>query len=116
MLHAHLLESSQRRDQAIELLDRAGFSLTEAPDVHALAAAYLQRAGQHELAIDRYETIVRRYPQKSQWWMGLGISLEARKRNAEAVDVYRIAMQIGDLPRPTRQWLSGRVEALSEGD
>jgi len=114
MLHATLIADSGDLDTAVEILDLAGHSLTQAPDVHALAAALLQQDGEHELAIERYETVLRRYPSKSRWWMGLGISLEATDQNAEALDVYRIAMQLGELPGKTRRWVSNRVTALSD--
>lgn len=114
MLHARLLERAGRIDDAVQLLDRSGFSLSEAPDIHALAAAFLQRAGHHEMAIDRYEAIVKRYPGESRWWMGLGISLEAQARQTEALDVYRIALQTGELSRPTRRWVAARIEELGK--
>lgn len=113
---ARLLERTGDRDAAIALLDRSGLALTEAPDVHALAAAYLQRAGRHEAAIDRYEQILRRFPEESRGWMGLGISLEAVGRKQEARDVYRIALSVGPLPGDTRHWVTGRLAALGEKD
>jgi len=114
MLHARLFERAGHIEDAILLLDRSGLTLTQAPEVFALAAAYLQKNGRHEEAIRRYETIVRRYPGESSWWMGLGISLEAQKREAEALDVYRIAIQTGDLSQPSRRWVAARVDAISE--
>ena len=114
MLHARLFERAGHIEDAILLLDRSGLTLTQAPEVYALAAAYLQKNGRHEEAISRYETIVRRYPGESSWWMGLGISLEAQKREAEALDVYRIAIQTGDLSQPSRRWVAARVDAISE--
>lgn len=113
---ARLLEQTGDRDAAIELLDRSGLALTEAPDVHALAAAYLQRAGRHEAAIDRYEQILRRFPEEPRGWMGLGISLEAVGRKQEARDVYRIALSVGPLPGDARHWVTGRLAALGEKD
>ncbi|GEM_PF-5716194 len=114
MLQARLVESAGRIEDAIVLLDRSSASLTETPEVHALTAALLQRAGRHAEAIDRYEAIVRRYPGESRWWLGLGISLDAVDRGEEALDVYRIAMQIGTLSHPSRRWVSTRIEALGE--
>ena len=114
MLHARLLAETQDFDSAVRILDASRFSLTLAPEVHALAAAYLQRAGKHDRAIERYESILRRYPNESRWWMGLGISLEASNRRAEAIDVYRVAMRIGELPGQTRRWVGARITALGE--
>lgn len=112
VLHARLVGSAGRIDEAIRILERSGATLTQAPEVHALTAAFLQRAGRHDEAIARYEAIVRRYPGESRWWLGLGISLDAVARHVEALDVYRIAMQIGTLSRPSQKWVSSRVETL----
>ena len=112
MLLARLLDDGGHPDEALRVLESATASVTEAPELHALAAAILQRAGRHEDAVVRYEAIVRRYPGESKWWLGLGISLDALTRRAEAADVYRIAMQLGTLPRASRQWAAARIERL----
>ena len=113
---ARLLEAKGERTHAIELLEQSGLALTEAPNVHALTAAYHQRAGDHATAIERYEEILRRFPEESRAWMGLGISLEAVGRRREARDVYRISMQVGELPGGTRRWVTTRLAALGEED
>lgn len=114
--HARLLEKQGELPLALELLEQSGLTLTEAPDVHAIAAAYHQRSGDHTGAIERYERILRRFPEESRGWMGLGISLEAVGRRTEARDVYRIALQVGELPGGTRRWISARLSALDEKD
>lgn len=114
--HARLLEKRGELPLALELLEKCGLTLTEAPDVHAIAAAYHQRSGDHAGAIERYERILRRFPEESRGWMGLGISLEAVGRRTEARDVYRIALQVGELPGGTRRWISARLSDLDEKD
>lgn len=114
--HARLLEAKGDLAGAIALLEHSGLALTEAPDVHAVVAAYHQRAGDHAAAIERYEEILRRFPDESRGWMGLGISLEAVGRRNEARDVYRIALQVGELPGATRRWVSDRLALLGEGN
>lgn len=115
MLEARLIAGTGDLDSAIRILDAAGFDPALAPDVHALASAYLQRAGRHERAIERYQAILRLHPDESRWWMGLGISLEALNQKAEALDAYRIAMRVGELPGGTRHWVSARIADLGEG-
>ena len=112
MLLARLLDDGGHRDEALQILEASGSSVTQAPELHALAAAILQRDERHEEAVVRYEAIVRRYPGESKWWLGLGISLDALARGTEAADVYRIAMQLGTLPRASRQWAAARIERL----
>ena len=114
--HARLLGDRGELPRAIELLDGSGLSVTESPDVHVLAAAYHQRAGEHPAAIERYEQILRRFPEESRGWLGLGVSLEAVGRRDEARDVYRIALQIGELGASSRRWLTTRLAALGQED
>ncbi|MFK7896070.1 MAG: tetratricopeptide repeat protein [Myxococcota bacterium] len=113
MAHAQIVAESDLA-AAIQLLNEARLSIPTSPEVHALTAAYLQKNGQHDSAIERYESILRRFPNKPKHWMGLGISLEARGRGAEALDVYRIALQLGELPGSSRGWVSARIAALSK--
>lgn len=114
LAQARLLGQDGELRRAIEILDASGFALTESPDVHALAAAYQQRAGDHAAAIERYERLLQRFPEESRSWMGLGISLEAVGRRDEARDVYRIALQVGELPAASRSWLTSRLAALGQ--
>ncbi|MEM9173638.1 MAG: tetratricopeptide repeat protein [Myxococcota bacterium] len=116
MLHARLVAGTGRTEEAIALLDRSDATLTQAPEIHALAAALLQRDGRHTEAVERYDAIVRRHPGDARSWLGLAISLEATSRGAEALDVYRIAMQIGTLAHPSRRWVSARIEALEKDE
>ncbi|HPG27832.1 MAG TPA: tetratricopeptide repeat protein [Myxococcota bacterium] len=112
MMHARLLAEANAFSEAIELIDRSGLSPDDAPEVHALAAAYLQKIGDHARAIERYESILVRHPARARWWAGLGISLEAAGREVEALDVYRIAREVGELPVRSRRWVASRIEAL----
>ncbi len=114
--HARLLGLQGDLAAAIRLLDASGLAVTESPDVHVLAAAYHQRAGDHPAAIERYEQILRRFPDESRGWLGLGVSLEAVGRRDEARDVYRIALQVGELPPGSRRWLTTRLAALGQED
>lgn len=116
MVHARLVASTGELAQAIQILERSAQTLTEAPEVHALAAALLHQSGDHARAIDRYETLLRRYPGEARWWMGLGISFEAVGRDDEALDVYRIASQLGALPVNSRRWVASRIESLDGED
>jgi len=60
-------------------------------------AAVLQRAQRHREAIEQYQAALRLLPQNGLWWMGLGISLQAEQRTAEAQDAYGRAKAAGNL-------------------
>ena len=112
MLHARIL-AEEDLAKAVATLDAAGTAPRRAPEVHAMAAAYAQRAGDHESAARRYESLIRLYPGKASLWLGLGISLEALGRPGEASDAYRIALEMGGLPNASRSWITSRVADLS---
>ena len=102
LLHARLLDRMGDRTSAIAVLESASFELADAPEIFALRAAYLQKSEDHTAAIEQYEALVRRFPERSRWWMGMGISLEAKDRRREALDVYRIAIELDGLPEASR--------------
>jgi MSHA biogenesis protein MshN len=54
-------------------------------------AALQARLGQHPQAITHYQTALRLTPNSGVWWMGLGLSLQAVGRNAEAVEALQRA-------------------------
>jgi MSHA biogenesis protein MshN len=58
---------------------------------HATMAALQGRLGQHGQAIVHYQAALRLAPNSGVWWMGLGLSLQASGRNAEAVEALQHA-------------------------
>jgi len=53
-------------------------------EFHALVAAIAQRAGRHELAVTEYGTVLKSAPARAVAWVGLGVSLQALGREAQA--------------------------------
>lgn len=51
-------------------------------------AAMLQRLGRHAEAITEFQAALKIQPKRANWLMGLGISLQTEKRNAEAEQAY----------------------------
>jgi len=60
----------------------------ELPDYQAFLAALLQREGRHKEAIEHYLQALRKVPGSGVWLMGLGISLQAENRLAEAQEAF----------------------------
>jgi MSHA biogenesis protein MshN len=77
----------------------------------ALDAAVLQRLGRSREAVSAYDKALRLTPERAVWWLGLGISLEADGRGAEASQAYQRARDSGtltpDLAAFVAQKLSG---------
>lgn len=82
----------------------------------ALAAAAAQQLGQHDAAIAAYTRALRSEPDIGAWWAGLGISLEAAGRSAEALEAYHEARRRGPLDPALADYLGSRVDTLSADD
>jgi MSHA biogenesis protein MshN len=73
---------------AIETLQRTLPFAADHADYQAFLAALLQRDGKHKQAIEHYLQALQKAPQNGVWWMGLGISLQADQRLAEAREAF----------------------------
>lgn len=72
-------------------------------------AGALQRAARHAEAVEQYRAALRLLPGNGVWWMGLGISLQADKRNGEAADAYSHALSSGTLSPELRTFTERRL-------
>jgi MSHA biogenesis protein MshN len=66
-------------------------------EYQAFLAGALQRQGRHTEAVEQYQTALRGAPGNGVWWMGLGISLQANQRDADAQAAFRRAQAAGSL-------------------
>lgn len=82
------------------------------PDYHAFLAAALARQQRHREAAEQYQLAVRAMPSNGVWWMGLGISLQAEKRNAEALDAFQRARASGGLSQELQGFVERRIQQL----
>ena len=73
---------------AIDTLQRTLPYAADHADYQAFLAALLQRDGKHKQAIEHYLQALQKAPQNGVWWMGLGISLQADQRLAEAREAF----------------------------
>ncbi len=81
-------------------------------DYQAFMAALLQRAGQHEEAIERYRNALRRNPSSGPWLVGLGISLQAENRPADAQEAYGRAKSSGGLNAELQAFVDQRLKQI----
>ena len=82
-------------------------------EYHAFLAGALARDDRHREAAEQYQAALRGAPGNGIWWMGLGISLQAEKRTAEAVAAYERAIQSSNLTPQLRTFVDRKLELLS---
>ena len=97
---------------AEETLRRATDSAMNNPDFRGFHAAVLQRLNRHKEAAGEFEAALRLSPQAGVWWMGLGISLEADGRAAEAKEAYQRAKATGALSPELAAFVDQKLKLL----
>lgn len=81
-------------------------------DYHGFLAGALQRQQRHREAAEQYLLAVRAVPANGVWWMGLGMSLQAEKRNAEALEAFQKARASGTLSPDLAGFVERRIQQL----
>lgn len=98
---------------AAETLQRSLPYAESNADYRALVAGVLQRQNRHKEAADHYQAAVRLQPGNAVWWMGMGISLQADKRNAEAKIAFQRARDTGRLTPDLQTFVERRLQQLN---
>lgn len=84
-------------DTAAQTLARSLDYPDVSPDYIAFYASLLQRQQKHAEAVTQFQRALGRRRNVGVWLLGLGISLEALGRGAEAQEAYRLAKSSGNL-------------------
>jgi MSHA biogenesis protein MshN len=102
----------ERGETGIETLARTLPYAAGNGDYQALLAGALQRQQRHREAAEQYQAALRTQPQNAVWWMGLGISLQAEKRTAEALDAFKKAKAAGTLSPELQSFVERKIGQL----
>ena len=97
---------------AVDTLNQGLAYAQNNPDYLSFLAALLQRQKRHGEAIDQYAAALKLQPQSGVWLMGLGISLHALNRNAEAQEAFRRAKASGNLNPDLQAYVDQRLRQL----
>jgi MSHA biogenesis protein MshN len=114
MLLARIQVERADLNGGLATLQKHGATAGNNPDYLAFSAAILQRLGRHREAADIYQAVLRLQPGSGVWWMGLGISLQALKQPAEAVEAFRRARGAGSLSPELTAFVEQRIKQLQQ--
>jgi MSHA biogenesis protein MshN len=104
----------ERGESGVDTLQRSLAYAAGNSDYHAFLAGALQRQGRHREAAEQYGAALRGNAQNSVWLMGLGISLQAEKRNAEAIDAFGKAKASATLPPELQAFVERKLVQLGQ--
>lgn len=110
--YARLLVEQGSLEEARQLLLSGPPPDTLDPQFHGLLAALEQRLGNHRAAADLYARLASAWPQRSAWWLGLGISLETLERPQDAAAAFAGALRSEDLTIDLRRFADQRLASL----
>jgi len=82
-------------------------------EYHGFLAGALQRQGRQREAVEQYQAALRSAPNNAVWWMGLGISLQAEKRNPDAAEAFRRAKAAGMLSPELQGFVERRLQQVA---
>jgi Tfp pilus assembly protein PilF len=112
MLYARLLTGQGNTAEAIATLEAAIGNAAQQPEFFSLLAALYQQQHDYSKSISAYQRALNMQPQQSNWWMGLGISLEGAGKQAEAKSSFEEALQRGMLGEKSQDYVKQRIQAL----
>jgi MSHA biogenesis protein MshN len=98
MMLARLQVDRGELDAGVQTLSRSAEYAGGSAEYAAFHAGLLQRQQKHTEAVELFIRALRQRPNTGVWLLGMGISLEALSRNADAKESFRRARESGNLP------------------
>jgi MSHA biogenesis protein MshN len=112
MLLARLQVERNALPLALQTLEKTLPFAGAQADYQAFMAALLQRHNRHAEAIAHYQIALQLSPNSGVWLMGQGLSLQAMKRNDEARDSFKRAIETRSLSPALQSFVEQRLAEL----
>lgn len=109
MMAARLHVERGELDIAVQTLARSAEYAGNSADFSGFYAGLLQRQKKHAEAVDFFDRALRLRPNAGVWLLGMGVSLEALGRNAEAQEAFRRAKSSGNLTPELQSYADQRL-------
>lgn len=111
---ARLQATNGAGEDAISTLERGLPTAGDDPDYCAFLAALLQKKGRHSEAIGHYVTALRSNPTMPNWLIGIGISLQAENKLAEAEEAFQRAIDTGELSPEVERFANNQLKLIRQ--
>lgn len=102
---AYILAQQGQQNRALQILVKTPPDINQDPDYYAFVASLYQQQKQFILAAQLYNRLLKIQPDRSMWWMGLGVALESADKKNAAKEAFRHALALGDLPPALQDFL-----------
>lgn len=109
MMAARLHVERGELDAAVQTLARSAEYAGNSADFSGFYAGLLQRQKKHAEAVELFDRALRLRPNSGVWLLGMGMSLEALGRNAEAQEAFRRAKSSGNLTPELQNYADQRL-------
>ena len=115
LLLARIYTERGQDPAAVELLEGLEPEVASNSDYYALLAALYQRSAQYTKAASVYEKLLRVYPGRAVWWMGLGLSLQTTERKQDALSAYQKALAAQGLTAELKRFIQSQMRLMEHG-
>ncbi len=114
MALARLQIARGAENDAVSTLEDGLPSAGDNAEYAALLAALLQKRGRHIEAIKYYVVALRSNPTMPNWLIGIGISLHAENKLAEADEAFQRAVDTGELSSEVEQFANKQLKQIHQ--
>lgn len=112
-LQGHWLLLNQQPEKTVNLLIVDQPAVKQHIAYYELLAMAAQRSAQYALSIDVYKALLEHNDQHAPWWLGLAISEDLSKQQADARKHFKRSIEAGGLSPALREYAELRFRALA---